>query len=363
MPRFLSIDPNAFHHKSFQPPTTDHHSKGEPSATFSAYNTALTTLRWRHSPSNPSELQSNARVLRWSDGSLTLQFAADPTTQYEIDGNPLAPPQRNPKKPTPTSILDKRGRAPNAGTNSLDQESFTYLAAPYESASLLRITNKITTGLSILPSADTTDDALERLQNSLAAAAKAKSLNAEGGIAIKNVAEDPEKAKKAAELAEKEKMRERRKREAHESRERDRANQALGRRGLRTGGGLTIGGLEDDEGPARTRVSRPKPRRQRRDEYDSDEDFRKGRTREDEYDEEDEFIAKSDEEEIVEDDDDEEEEEDVDDGIVEKPVEREATSKRSQPTEADGGEDEDMATSAPRGKRRRVVEEDDEDEG
>lgn len=291
---------------------------------------------------------------------MTLQFAADPTTQYEIDGNPLAPPQRNPVKPTPTSVQDKRGRVTNNTTYNPTQDSFTYLAAPYESASLLRITNKITAGLSVLPSADTTDDALERLQNSLAAAAKAKSLNAEGGIAIKNVAEDPEKAKKAAELAEKEKMRERRKREAHENRERDRANQVLGRRGPRTGGGLTVGGLEDDEGPSRTRVGRPKPRRHRREEYDSDEDFRRGRTREDEYDEEDEFIARSDEEEVVEDD--EEEEEDVDDGIVERRAEKAATPKRSHPTEAEGGEDDDVAASAPRGKRRRVVEEDEDEE-
>src|SRR5207237_3487510 len=84
VPRFLEIEPTAWNHKNFQPPTTDHHSKGPPSEHFSAYNTAMTTIRWRRSPSNPSQLQSNARILRWSDGSLTLQFASDPLSQYEI---------------------------------------------------------------------------------------------------------------------------------------------------------------------------------------------------------------------------------------------------------------------------------------
>src|ERR1700761_8948665 len=81
VPQFLSIDPNAFSLPRFQPPSTDHHSSGPPSSGFSAFKTAQTTVRWRHSPSNPSELQSNARILRWSDGSLTLQFASDPTVQ------------------------------------------------------------------------------------------------------------------------------------------------------------------------------------------------------------------------------------------------------------------------------------------
>ena len=100
VPRFLAIEPTAFNHKTFQAPTTDHHSKEAPSEHFSPYDTAMTTIRWRRSPSNPAELQSNARVLRWSDGSLTIQLASQPLDQYVINATPLAPPQVNPKIPT-----------------------------------------------------------------------------------------------------------------------------------------------------------------------------------------------------------------------------------------------------------------------
>jgi len=47
---------------------------------------ALINIRWRKSPSAPKQLQSNARILRWSDSSLTLQLASNPTTQYRRPG-------------------------------------------------------------------------------------------------------------------------------------------------------------------------------------------------------------------------------------------------------------------------------------
>lgn len=246
VPRFLSIDPHAWDHKTFQPPKVDHHAKtgSTPSSTFSAYNTALTTVRWRRSPKDPLHLQSNARVLRWADGSLTLQFASTPQIQYQLPGNPLAPPQQNPSKPISTATSDRRGK-PTANNTSYNakQDSFTYLAAPQASAQLVRVTNKVTTALTVQPPDETTDDALERLQNSLAAAVKGR----EGGSGGKliSLTEDPELAKKKAEVAEKEKLRAQRRREAQEQRERERVNRTLGRSGPRTG--LTVGGLEDDE--------------------------------------------------------------------------------------------------------------------
>lgn len=104
VPPFLAIEPTAFDHTKFQPPTTDHHSKQLPSDHFSAFNTATTTIRWRRSPSDYTKLQSNARILRWSDGSLTLQLANDPLTQYEVNPTMLAPPRRPPSPPSSISI-------------------------------------------------------------------------------------------------------------------------------------------------------------------------------------------------------------------------------------------------------------------
>lgn len=356
IPKFLSIDPRAWHHTTYQPPTTDHHSN-EASPGFSAYTTAMSTVHWRRSPSNHKEIQSNARIIRWSDGSLTLQLASNPTQQYEIEGNPLAPRQRDPPKPTPTSI--------KPGIRDHGHDSYTYLTVPDPTNGLLRVTHKITAGLSILPSAATTDDALEKLQNSLAAIAHGKHKSSAGGIEFVNIDEDPELAKKKAEVAEREKDRARKRREAAETRERERNGRALGRAGLGSrgyGGGLTAGMLEDDElgGGGRQRA-RPKPkRRQRRNsEYSEDEDFgrKKSNFGNDEYDEEDDFIAGSDEEEVVEDD------EDEDDGIVEEKRER-VSNKRASPEGDDEdaeGEDDDLPQAA-RAKRRRVIDEDEDEE-
>lgn len=359
IPQFMSLDPTIFKSETFQVPETDHHSTGPPSSTFSKYDTALTTLRWRYSPSKSEELQSNARVLRWSDGSLTLQLASDPTTQYTIDGKPLAPPQSNPTKPTPNVAKERKGRDKDrlAGYD-YSQDSLTYLLSPSTEAQVFRTVGKVTCGLQILPNEATTDVALERLQASLAEAVRGKNLKGDGGIDFVNITEDPELAKKKAEIAERDKMRAQRRREAAENRDRERSNRVLGRSGLRTGGGgLTTDMLEGEEGGMRPRA-KPKRRPRRMDEYsDEDEYAGRKRTKEDEYDEEDDFVAKSDEEEEIIDDDDEDEDED--DGIVED----RRSPKRSRPRLEEAEEPSRGRDGSPvRTKKRRVVDEDEDDE-
>ncbi|KAF2223179.1 Leo1-like protein-domain-containing protein [Elsinoe ampelina] len=362
VPKFLAIEPTAFDVPTFVPPEKEHHSRHEPPSTFSSFNTAMSTIRWRHSPSDPSQIQSNARILRWSDGSLTLQFASDPTQQYEIDGNALAPPQKNPLKPTPTSLKP-----------ASNQETYTYLAVPHESASLLRTTHKITAGLSIFPSQKTTDAALQRLQSSLAAAVRGKNAHSGTGIEVMPIVEDPDLMRRKAEMAEKEKERAQKRRMAAENRDRDRTSRTLGRAGLtssRYGGGLTAGMLEDDElgaGAPRPRA-KPKPRRQRNDEYSSDEDLgrRRGNFANDDY-EVDDFVAGSDEEEDEAEA--ESEEEDVDDGIDLSRAgggggggggARRRSRDEADEEDAEGEEDEDVR-AAPKAKRRRAVVDDDDE--
>lgn len=216
----------------------------------------------------------------------------------------------------------------------------------------------------MLPSSDQNDDALVRLQESLAAAVRGNKTTADGGVGIISISEDPELAKKKAEVAEREKMRAQRRRQQQEERERDRANRVLGKSGPRTGGvgGLTIGGLEDDDGMATTRArpSKPKRKPRRNSEYSDDEDgFRnRGRTREDEYDEDDGFLVPSDEEpEIV---DASEEEEEMGDGLSqddEKPKKKSSKAERVV-EKVEGGED---GGAAARGKRRKVVEDEDDE--
>jgi RNA polymerase-associated protein LEO1 len=337
VPRFLSFEPAAFSHKTFQPPTTDHHSKLAASEQFSAYNTAMSTIRWRRSPSNNAELQSNARILRWSDGSLTLQIANDPTTQFDIDANTLAPPQINPKIPTPTST--------KAGAKASSKlESYTYLVAPYEEANVMRVTNKLTTALNVVPAATLRDTALEKLQNDLAELASRGRDDADQAISFVDMNEDPELRRQREEATFKEKQRQLRAREKHEARQAERAVRTVGRSSGRASG-LNIDDLED----AASRPRKPRQKGGLRRDWSDDEDYGKSnRTREDDYDEEDDFIAASDEEpEIVDDDD------DLDEGIAPSP-------KRRGGRDDDDDDDEEVVVS--RTKRRRVVDDDEDEE-
>lgn len=362
-PNFLGIESKAFHHTHFQPPTTDHYSSASASSTFSSYQTSNNTIRWRYSSRNPAEIQSNARILRWSDGSLTIQVASNPREQFELAAKPLAPPHIIPPKFGINAA--NRGRTIN-GPPPYDSrlDSHTYLTAPHEQAGLIRITNHVTSSLAVKSSTDQNDDALLKLQQSLAAATKGNKTAADGGLEIINISEDPELAKKKAEVAEKEKLRAQRRRQQQEERERDRTHRVLGRSGFRPGGlgaGLTIGGLEDDDvmGTSRTRMSKPKKQTRRRNsEYsDDEEEFRgMGRTREDEYDENDGFLVPSDEEPEIGGDgtEDEAEIEDDSDDQMEKVGRNGSRNAPRAPARED-----DVTTG--RLKRRRIIEDEEEE--
>jgi len=351
MPQFLAIEPTAFNPKTFQPPTTDHHSKGLPSTHFSAFNTALTTIRWRRSPSDHTKLQSNARILRWSDGSLTLQHANDPLNQYEINANMLAPPQINPKVPTPTMDMRKQ-------KNRANKESYTYLVAPYEEANVMRITNKFTTGLSVVPTANTKDAALEKLQSDLAMAAARGRDSSDHAISFIDVNEDPELRRAREEQSYKEKLKQQRAREKHVQREQERSSRAMNR-GARTGygGGLDIDMLEGEAsgrrgGPKKSRAKGPR----HQDWSDEDEGFRGRPNKEDDYDEDDDFIAPSEEEpEIVEDDDD-------DDGFMEEPRKGKHRDSPKRNRREEEEEEDDDAEVVVRAKKRRVVQDESDEE-
>lgn len=349
IPVFMSLDPTAFSHKTFQPPTTDHHSNKPASDHFSAFNTAMTTIRWRHSPSDFNKLQSNARILRWSDGSLTLQHANDPANQYEINAQMLAPPQSNPVVPTPTMIKGRR-------KDDHNKESYTYLVAPCEGPNVLRVTNKLTSYLTVAATNNTKDTALEKLQNDLAAAASRGRDDANQAISFIDVNEDPELRRQREEVQYKERLKQQRARERHAQKEQERSARVLGK--PRGGYGLDVDMLEGGEGRRRGGPKKPRAqaRRGQQDWSDEDEDeayARRGNNKEDEYDDSDDFIARSDEEEeVVEDD------EDEDDGIIEEGRSRNTQS----PKRGRGGDDDDDEDVRAPAKKRRVVVDDDEDD-
>jgi len=292
---------------------------------------------------------------------MTLQMASQPREHYRV---------------STTALRQDAGNAKNKKTSeghdyNPDKDSQHYLATPHAKAEVLRLVHPFTAAMKILPSGEQTDEAVLALQKSLAAAEAIHDPFA----AIRNVKEDPELAKKRAELAEKDKLRAERKREAQIERETGRKEKVLGRRGLGRGGvGLTVGGLEDEDGMPTAKARKPARRvgNRRGDIYsdDEDDDYPRGRTREDEYDQDDGFVAASDEEPEIFDDEEEAKETDPDEDDLEiegketvikskSRSDRQATPKRSQ---EDADEDAAVAGSPHARKKRRVIADDDDDD-
>ena len=235
---------------------------------------------------------------------------------------------------------------------------------------MLQITNHVTASLAVQSYADQDDDATLKLQETMAAATKGHH-GGDGGIGIMHITEDPELAKTRAEIAEKEKPRAARRRQLQEEKERERNNKVLGRSGLRTGGGfgggLTIGGLEDDGGgmsrPKLRAANKPKARKPRRrnSEYSDEEDYMtRGRTKEDEYDEEDGFLVGSDEEPEIAGDASEEEISEME--KEERPSKKSSAKKEAAVVQAAPAPAAVAGSPRSRAKRRRVIEEEDDDD-
>ena len=332
IPNFLSVETEEFNPEHYVAPP---------------YSTAATSLCWRYDPNDESLLQSNSRIIRWEDGSMTLQLASAPSEQYRIATKPLAP-------------LSK------SGDYDPKLDSHVYLGAAAEASSVFLLTSHLTHGLTVLPTTMETDDAVQRLQESLAAAARGGKKTADGSAPVIEVKEDPELAKKQAELAEREKLKAARRRQQLAERDLEKGRRV----GVsRTGGaGLTVGGLEDDDGMLTTRAKRTRKPNRRGEIYsDDDEGMGMRHTREDDYDEDDGFLVGSDEEEEVVDDGDEEEEladedmdaEGEDDVQPERPTHRE---KRGTPEPKDTEAETAPGASPPTRKKHRYVVDDDEDE-
>ncbi|PMD48507.1 hypothetical protein L207DRAFT_627227 [Hyaloscypha variabilis F] len=346
LPKFLGIEPHIFEPDSFKPPVSDHHTDTK-SANFSASAVAASTMRYRRDPAT-GKLESNTVVYRWSDGTTTVSVGDQ---HYELQSKPLAPSR-------------------DSKTYQEVQDSHSYVATPSLVSQLLVMVGHMTNEYTVRPNKEVEDDALEKLQRSLAAATRGghKGDDKNGPELITNT-QDPELQKKRAELAEKERMRAQRRREA--------AAEKAGLRGPAGGrGGLSVDDLEGRSGRrAPGSARKPVKQRRHRPEYDSDDDLpRGGRNREDEYDKEDDFLASSDEDlEEGGGDDDEDEEEMLDEeserdepkSKKQKLSKPEETSDADADAEADLDDDEAPAPVAHepvgRGRKRNVIEDDDDE--
>lgn len=344
LPKFLGIDPRAYESAEFVPPNSDHHSDTK-SANFSASNVALTTMRYRRN-SKTGYLESNTLLHKWSDGSTTISIGDQ---HYELQTKPLAPPA-------------------DSKQYQEVQDSHTYLASPSIASQLLLLVGHMNNQYTVRPNKDIEDDALEKLQKSLAAATRGGLKGDEkGGPEFITNTEDPELQKKKAEIAEKERLKAQRRRETAAEKQNFIRAQAGGR------GGLSIDDLEGrfERKTAGSERKAPKPRRHRSS-YDSDDEPRVGRNRQDEYDKEDDFLADSDEEveESVEEDEEEETDQDSDRG---EPISKKQRISKAvdeiDDADADAEadlDDEDLSIpmgqeTAVRGRKRNIIEDDDDE--
>lgn len=255
---------------------------------------------------------------------------------YEIQGKPLAPPKDKPYQPL--------------------QDSHTYLCSPSYETQLFLLVGHMSNQFSVRPSKGIVDEALEKLQNSLAAATRRGKGDEKGGPEIISNTVDPELQKKQAEAAEKERIKAQRRRETA-------AEKATMPRGYV--GRMTANDLEGGSG-RRAPASKPRSKPKRKADYDSDDSAPRGGLRQDEYDREDEFLASSDEDEQPEQDDDEESEEEY---HRERPKAKRAKISKPDSDEDAEGEDDDEEVVAPaasepvgRGRKRNVLDDDDDDE-
>jgi len=230
---------------------------------------------------------------------------------------------------------------------------------------MLRATNKLTASLSVLPNTKKNDEALQRLQQSTAAANRS-ALGEGGRFRLEATLEDPDLARKRAELAEREKLRAQRRADNAQTRQMLRNAATLGRAGPGRRAGLSAADLEDDLGAGFGRragaASRPRKRTARRGDRSESEEM-------DYEDEEDEgFIAKDDEEEDEDDEDEEEDELERQEARIERfeaemRTPKKGAAKREETPEQDIDAADPTSQGSPvsRQKRRRVIDDDDEE--
>lgn len=298
-------------------------------------------VRYRRNPET-GDLESNANIYRWSDGSLTLQVGEE---HFDIQAKEQVPPANKPYIP--------------------DRDAHRYIAAAHMGHSHLLTVAHINEEWTIRPDKKRVDEDTELLRERMT---QAKGGMKEGEMII-TATEDPELQKKQAEQAERERIRAARRRENAAAR----IDGGGGGGGFRRGN-LTIDGLEGRRAPGGRKrgpggsSKRSGGGRRRNDEYDSDDDLPAGaHGNANEYDREDDFIASSDEG-MESGEDGGEEDDDILDAVDrqdrDRPrAKRQRTAEPSDDEDADG-EPEDAAAAGTSGEHarrrmRRIVDDDD----
>ncbi|KAF3922419.1 hypothetical protein AA313_de0204965 [Arthrobotrys entomopaga] len=360
IPQFISIAPQIFKPETFQAP------KLPPDAAITPYTFATTAIRWRKSLKDPSKLESNSRIIEWSDGSFSLQIGSSKEGLYDLPTNPL---------------ISSKDREYNPA-----HDSFTFLAEPLANSRLVRFFSHASQSMGVVPAVDNviTDDIKQMVAARYKATQKRRTDDVMKQMELSYKIEDPEKARREAEALEREAERFRKKAEAAlRNKEAEGAN-GYTRRSRKPFGGLNAGDLEEERYDRKGRGGGGYGKKYQEDEYDDGDDFIEP---DPPSDEEEDIIDDSESEEEYEssrrkekkkkkekkkekrrareeeEEDSEPEAEFTDDG--EEPRERAKSpgkKARSASVADDDDEDEGEHMKAPDRKRRKVVMEDSEEE-
>ncbi|KAJ2899306.1 uncharacterized protein MKZ38_003296 [Zalerion maritima] len=330
VPQFIKINPQQYDPSTFEPTEWDvenaRNARPKP------------VVRCRVNPST-GELESNALIHRWSDGSVTLSIGDE---QFEIQRKYLAP-------------------QPNGPYDQL-KDAHYYAAAAHLSTNILVTVGHVTEQFMVKPNQLVEDDGIAAFKSRMAKERAARLGPTVDAEALKLTQLDPEGMKRAAELAERERAKAQRRRESAQARQGGYGSRYAG------GGGLSVDDLERGGGRGKGGIGGSRKRgvpgdgkqKRYRPEYDSDDEpgaMRRG----DNYDYDDGFLARSDEE--ISEDEDEEEEDILDDEEEERRPRRKRQRTAESEEDAEGeADDDDAPPEHARHRRRQVIDEDDEEE-
>ncbi|GAA6058987.1 hypothetical protein JCM10212_001697 [Sporobolomyces blumeae] len=352
LPNFLGLQSTAWDQGAWQPEDEDEAELAEasqggddvkPSGKGKGHLPDENVIRWRWTKDELGQVvkQSNARIVRWSDGSLSLQLGAelfdvslalDHSAVVSRAAQPVAP-STAPIGLTPTTFDANRGHG------------LTYLTARHDYNRLYEAQASLEGTMTFRPST-LTSQTHKRLAGSVAARYHQKAR----GIKTIGLDADPEKKKLEREKAEIERHR----------RAKKEAQRAAGGRGSRSarkgkkattleGLDLSDDGDEDGQGGYADRRSQPKRGR----------GGPLNRTYSDDEDDEDGFLAKSDDDVEMEDGDQEEIEE-AEEAIERSERRRKDRRKEREYSASDDSDKEDGGQGQGAVRRRMVVESDDE---
>ncbi|WWC58312.1 uncharacterized protein I303_100852 [Kwoniella dejecticola CBS 10117] len=148
LPAYVNIDSNPYEPDLYRETLNEESIDGaaNPIAAKSKMIGVRNTIRWKWVTGGDGEptRQSNARMLRWSDGSVSLQLGADLFDVAPSHGATLARPQ-DPKPPLPAGTTKQPEQIPN----TVSATTFLSVTAPQET---VLVTERAIAGqLSLLP--------------------------------------------------------------------------------------------------------------------------------------------------------------------------------------------------------------------